>query len=272
MVNGYQAKSLHEALRIRNEQQVVPYSGGTDVMLEEHLDTTFLFLHQVEEMRRIFADAQYIRIGSSCTFTEILRSQIPPQVLKASIIEIAAPAIRNLGTIGGNICNGSPKADSALPLYVMDAQLRLASVHGERVIPIGDFYLGRKKTALRDDELLVEILIPRKNYDNFYYQKIGARKALAISRISFVGLFEVQEGKITTCAIAFGAIDATILRNKEIERIFIGKTREEATILKTEFLNAYDRIINPIQGRVSSSYRKAVCMNLIRDFLQTNGI
>lgn len=272
MVNGYQATSLKEALKILAKESVTPYSGGTDLMIDPEENATFLFLARIPEMKNIVEDTEYLRIGAACTFTEIIENKLVPVILKEAAAQIAAPAIRNLATIGGNICNGSAKGDSALILFVTDAKLRLVSSRGERVLPIAEFYLGRKKTALQSDELLVEILIDRINLSNYYYKKVGARDALAISRVSFAAILNVADGKIVNCMTAYGAVSDIIIRRPDIDAMLVGKTTKEAKVVKKEYIAAYDQAIVPIKGRISAEYRKAVCMNLLRDFLESNGI
>lgn len=272
MVNGYLATSLQEALEIRSREAVIPYCGGTDLMIEPEEDASFLFLGKIPELKNIVDDGQYIRIGAACTFTEVLEHELSPAILKEAVSQIAAPAIRNLGTVGGNICNGSPKGDSALICVATDAKLRLASKNSERIIPITEFFLGRKKTALRADELLVEILMSRTGLDHYYFKKVGARDALAISRVAFAGVFDVVDEKIATCITAFGAVSDVFIRRPDIDAMFSGKTIEEAKAIKEQYLAAYDEAIVPIRGRISAEYRKTVCMNLLRDFLESNGI
>jgi len=265
--------SLKEALQLRKSTSLVPYSGGTDLMVPAAChESDFLYLNNVHEMRQITCDDVFIRIGAACTFTEILENPLTPSILKDACKQIAAPAIRNVGTPGGNIANGSAKADSALIFMVTDSTLRLASADSERTLPIKEFYLGKGKTALADDELIVEILMPKKGIDNYYYKKVGARNALAISRTSFAGILDVSDGIIVDCATAFGAVTDVIIRNNEIDDILIGKTLEEARGLKNEYLNAYDEAIQPRRGRVGIEYRKDICMNLLQDFLDSNGI
>lgn len=271
MVNGYLANSLDEALKIRKEHDVIPYGGGTDLMVAG-AKGEFLFLHKVPEMRQITVDEDYVRIGASCTFTEVLESDLMPELMKEAVSRIAAPAIRNTGTMGGNIGNGSAKADSVLIEYVADAKLVIASADGVRIVPIMDFYKGRKQLDLADDELIVEILLPKAGLENYYYKKVGARNALAISRVAFAGVIDLDGDVIRNLAVGFGAVEATVIRHKEIEAMLIGKTVEEAKALKDEFLAAFDEAIRPIQGRVSKDYRKKVCMRLLADFLEQKGI
>jgi CO/xanthine dehydrogenase FAD-binding subunit len=272
MVGGYQPTSLRAALEIRARERTIPYGGGTDLMIRPDEDAKYLFLNKVPELKQIVKDTKYIRIGAACTFNEILENELAPAILKEAAGQIAAPAIRNVATVGGNICNGSPKADSALIFMATDAKLRLAGIRGERVIPITEFYLGGKKTSLQTDELLVEILMSREGFTNYYYRKVGARNALAISRVSFAAILDVADGKVLNCMTAFGAISDVFIKRADIDAMLIGKTIEEAKAAKEAYLAAYDRVINPIQGRISAEYRKAVCRNLLRDFLESNGI
>ena len=272
MVEHYQPTSLQEALKIRSENRVTPYAGGTDLMIEGNENANYLFLNKVCEMRRIYEDSEFIHIGATCTYEKILSSELVPQILKEAISQIAAPAIRNLGTMGGNIGNGSAKADSALVCFALDAKLQLSSVSRTRLVDIDKFYLGRKKLDLADNELITEILIPKADFGKYSYFKVGARNALAISRVSFAGVFALKDERIFNIACAFGAVADTVLRFKDIEKMFIGKIIEEASSLKQDFVSAYSESIVPIRGRVSMEYRKAVCMNLLGEFLSQSGI
>ena len=272
MVNCVTAHSLEEALVLRKNPEFIPFIGGTDLMINAVEDAQYLFLHKVQEMKQITEDDSYIRFGAACTFTEIIKHSLTPKILKDVCSQIGAPAIRNAGSIGGNIGNGSPKADSALICMVTDSKLRLASADKERVVPIKDFYQGRKKLDLASDELIVEVLMPKMGLDNYYHKKVGARNALAISRLSFAGIMDIEENKIKNCATAYGAVSDVIIRLDSIDKMLIGKTIEEAKELKCAYINAFDQAIVPIKGRVGVEYRKDVCMNLLRDFLEINGI
>ncbi len=272
MVNGYAPTTLKEALDILAKEPVTPYAGGTDLMIKPEENASYLFLNKVPELNNIAEDEDFIRIGAACTFTEIAENELIPPILKEAALQVAAPAIRNLATAGGNICNGSPKGDSTLIFYATDSRLRLASSRGERVIPITEFFLGRKKLAIEKDELLVEILMKKKGLGNYYYKKVGARNALAISRVSFAAVLDLEAGRIANCMTAFGAVSDVVIRRADIDAMLVGKTLEEAKAVKEAYLAAYDEAIVPIRGRISAEYRKSVCMNLLRDFLESNGI
>jgi len=119
-------------------------------------------------------------------------------------------------------------------------------VDGERVLPLKDFYRGRKKLA--------------------------ARNALAISRVSFAGIFDIINGSIRNCATSFGAVSDVIIRLDSIDKMLVGKTIQEAKGFKDEYLKAFAQGIVPIRGRFGIQYRKEVCLNLLKDFLNSNGI
>ena len=265
--NLYVPTSLDSAMQTRAYTTCIPYTGGTDLMVEARRDANYLFLNQVPEMREIVEDSKYIRIGAAVTFTELIEHALIPQIVKDACLEIAAPAIRNAGTLGGNIGNGSAKADAALICMLLDAELRLESIRGRRDIMLRDFYRGNKRLDLATDELIVEILIPKRNFDTYYHKKVGARNALAIARTSFAAVIEWKDGRIHHFATAFGAVSEVILRPYEIDALFVGHTKEEAQEMRLMHMTALYAYIQPIRGRVSEQYRKDVCMNLLSDAL-----
>ena len=267
--NGFVPNTRNEALNILKTHPVTPYGGGTDLMVTENPDNTFLFLHKIPELSQITVDDSYIRLGAACTFTQTGNSPHCPPILREAISRIAAPAIRNLGTLGGNIGNGSAKADSVLVFFALNAQIVLESTQGKRVVPIEKFYLGRKKLDLSSNELITEILIPKEIPKQYTYHKVGARAALAISRLSFAGLWTIEDGKITALQTAFGAIEDVVSRHPKLDAMLIGRSFADLEKgLLEDYKQAYCEALNPIDGRISATYRKEVCMNLLRDFLE----
>ena len=242
------------------------------MMVENRPDVVYLFLNKVPELKTITEDDQYVRIGAGVTFTQALADERVPQLMKEAVSRIAAPAIRNAGTFGGNLGNGSAKADSVLIQFAADGKLRLVSQNGERIVDVDKFYLGRKNLDLAPDELIAEILLPKTGLERYYYEKVGGREALAISRVSFAGVFAEKDGKITNIAAAFGAVADTVLRFKDLEAMLLGKTLEEAKALKAGYLAAYGERMQLTRGRVSAEYRKTVCLNLLGAFLEKQGI
>lgn len=272
MVTSYIPSDLAEALAIRAREPVTLYGGGTDLMIEAPDDASYLFLGKLPELRGIRDDDSYIRIGSECTFTEIIENSLTPAILREAASGIGGPAIRNLGTIGGNIGNGSPKADSVLILFAANASVVLKSEKGDRTVPVRDFYLGKRKIDLKNDEIIAEVLLPRFGLTNYSYTKIGARKAQAISRVAFAGILDLENGRIKNCSVAFGAVSDKVVCRPDIDAMLIGLTLADASAKKAAYLAAFDQAIVPIAGRISAEYRKTVCMNLLKDFLEKNGI
>lgn len=273
MVNGYRPSTIIEALQIRRNCDVVPYAGGTDWMIKRDESKTLLFLNGIQQLKEVEEDEDGIYIGSACTSAELLKSDMVPQVLKEAIEGIASPAIRNAGTIGGNICNASPAGDTLPILYALDAELVISTVDSTEVVGIEDFIIGPKKNNLSKDELIEQIMIPKNGAYSYYYKKIGARKADAISKLSFVGIFLEEKGVIKKVACAFGAVGPTVVRSKEIEAMLVGKTLKEANVIKDEVISKYSELIHPIDDQRSTAiYRKKVALNLYQDFLESNGI
>ena len=143
---------------------------------------------------------------------------------------------------------------------------------GDYTMDVDRFCLGKKRTDLREDELIAEILLPKTGSERYCYEKVGGRKALAISRVSFAGVFAEEDGRIKKLSAAFGAVADTVLRFKDLEMMLIGKTAEEAKMQKSLFLNMYTERLDLTEGRVSAEYRRTVCLNLLSAFLEKFGI
>ena len=268
MVNGYRPSTLQETIKIKSNTRVVPYAGGTDVMVRRPEGVPFLFLNDIDELKQIRDDGEYIRIGAAVTFTEGLKSELVPPLMKEAVSRIAAPAIRNAGTFGGNLGNGSDKADSVLAGLALDGKVRLASVSGERILAIDEFAVRRGVTALRDDELIIELLLPKdKCALPYYYKKIGGRNALAISRVAFAGAYAVRDGVIEDFTAAVIGGGTTARRCRDIETTIIGRTVDEVKANAQAYVDAYAGELTFSRGRVSAEYRRTVIMNLIRDYL-----
>jgi xanthine dehydrogenase iron-sulfur cluster and FAD-binding subunit A len=261
--------TLDDALEMLANQSLIPYAGGTDLMVAEERQRDFLFLHTIAELKVFEEDEQAYHLGAGLTFTELLAEPRTPALLREAVASIAAPAIRNAGTIGGNVANASPKGDSALVLFVTDSQVRLASRAGVRTLPLSEFYLGRGRTARRPDEVVTEFIMPRQWLGDYGFTKVGGRAALAISRVSFAGLLNTDGGVVRHFALAFGAVEDVVVRRPELDALLIGLTTEEARAKKEVYLSRLAEALQPIRGRVSADYRKQVCLNLAREFLDS---
>ncbi|MEI0559084.1 FAD binding domain-containing protein [Brachyspira intermedia] len=269
------AKNINEALDFRASNDSVIFAGGTDLMVE-HLrgsnliakfDKPILFINDIDELKGIKEDENNIIIGALTTFDEIIKSDLTPQVLKESASGIAGPPIRNIATIGGNICNASPSADSLPSLYAMDAVLVLKSKNSQREVKIKDFITGVSKTILKNDEILTHIIIPKKDYKYSFYRKIGTRKANALSKLAICALVCKENDKYRF-KISFCTLGITITRDESIEKKYIVSDVNEWKNNIKSIQEAYSSIMNPRNSaRSTALYRKKCALNLIEYFL-----
>lgn len=266
-----------EALRIRQEQQVLPLAGGTDLMVRHRgwsgtlpvFDRPLLYLGNIAELQRVAADGDTLVIGAGATLTDLLEHPLVPDILKQALRQMASPAIRNRGTLGGNLCNASPAADTAPVLYAAGASVLLQSATASRTLPLDQFITGPGRTALANDELLAAIRLPLIDFNLTDYRKVGTRKANALAKLSFVGLTQTDGQTVADFRAAFGAVAPTVVRSREIEALLRGRPVGEIPYLAGEIEAQYARLIRPIDDQRSGArYRKAVALRLLADFLQ----
>ncbi len=224
------AKTLPEALQYLKNNDCVIVAGGSDILVElrdKHKENlSLLSIGGIDELKGIKLVDGDIQIGSTTTFTEIIENKLVKEnlpYLSECLKTIAAPQTRNVGTIGGNICNGMTSADSAPILLCLNAELVL---EGEttRTINIYDFYLGFKKVDL-NKEILTKIIIKKKNYLNYFggYHKYALRNALDIAIQGVSVLVKVDNNVLTDVKIAYGVAYAYPKRCLETEKQLIGK-------------------------------------------------
>lgn len=277
-VDGYLPKTINGALQILNSENVIVYAGGTDLMVRYKNETSLLpmfdknilYIGQIDELKKVYENNEEIVIGAGCTLASLLRNEHVPEILKKAIRGAASPAIRNMGTIGGNICNASPAGDTLPVLYSLNSRCSVISEGLERTINIEDFIYGPRRTVLEKNEMLKSITIPKENFNIVHYEKVGARKASAISKLSFAGLCNVENGRVQNLRISFGAVGVTVVRLKEAENLIIGREINTLDKFIKEAIELYDKNINPIDDqRSTAQYRKIVVMNLIKYFFYT---
>jgi CO/xanthine dehydrogenase FAD-binding subunit len=179
--------------------------------------------------------------------------------------ETGGIAIQNRGTLGGNIVNASPAADSPPALLAYDAELELVSKHGERRIPYFKFHSGYKQMDIRPDELLRTIRLPRAtNQLTHYYRKVGTRKAQAISKVCFAAVGSMDDGKIESVRIALGSIAPIPLRCVQTENALRNQTIDSVAAAREALAGE----ISPIDDlRSTRDYRLRVSLNLLEDFI-----
>ena len=276
MVNIFIPDTLTEALRIRGQHETLVINGGTDVMVKYRrwngmppdFPLDVLHIGNLAELKRIEIAEGKLMIGAAVTLYEMMEHPLVPDYISLPIRQLASPAIRNMGTLAGNLCNASASGDSLPMLYALNAEITLASAHGTRKLPVGQFITFAKQTLLRPDELVTEITIPLADYTVSYYRKIGGRKVNAISKASFYAVAIKKGGIVEDVRIAFGSVAPTAVRDKACEEILIG-TRETELVAKIEPLRMrYGQLLAPLDDtRSTADYRWHVSLQLLEDFI-----
>ncbi|HZW82029.1 MAG TPA: xanthine dehydrogenase subunit XdhB [Candidatus Deferrimicrobium sp.] len=237
--HGYiEPESVSEALEVlAANPKFLIIAGGTDVLVKmQHgqlAELELLSIRHLKALERIELQSDgTIKIGALATFTQIFSEPIINEHLPAlaeAAVSMGGPQIRNMATIGGNVCNGATSADSASTLFALDAKLRLQHSLGERVIPIREFYLGPGKVDLKSGELLTEILISPENYVGFggHYIKFAMRKAMDIATLGVSVMCKLNGKVLTEVKIGLGVAGPTPLRCLEAESYAQGKEVSE---------------------------------------------
>ena len=257
----------------------LPIAGGTDVMVQYAAGKLparkLISIWNLPELRAIEISPEEIRIGAGCSYTELREHNVIAQefpLLASAARWTGGIANQNRGTLGGNIVNASPAADSLPALMVYEAELILVSRRGERRVPYVDFHTDYKKMKLAPDELIRAICLGREFSDYLHYaRKVGARDAQAISKVCVAALGRLRGGVtgsvIDDVRIALGSVAPVPLRLTEVERIAKGKPVEPELVQWTRKMTS--AAIQPIDDiRSTARYRSAVAGNLVAEFLQ----
>lgn len=260
-----------------------PFAGGTELMvlLEAGFlkHTQFISIWHLAEMCGITITDTEIRIGALTTYGDLLRDpriQEHLPLLDKAAKDVGAVAIQNRGTIGGNLANASPAADSPPSLLVYDASVELSSVRGVRLVPYTDFHVGYKQTQLAADELITAVVIPRaqpaadsKRYEMWH--KSGTRKAQAISKVcaSFLVDVSVKNGEacITHAAFSFGSVAPIPVLCTKTAASLLQKPLTDENI--QEALRVLQTEVQPIDDiRSTGDFRRRIVGNLLAHFLR----
>ena len=232
----YEASSVENAVALRLEHpeaQII--AGGSDVLVQmregRRAGAELISIYGLDELRGVSIDAdENIRIGSLTSFSHITRDPIIQKyinVLGEAVDQVGGPQIRNIGTIGGNTCNGVTSADSASTLHAWEAVVELTGPNGTRRVPIKDFYLKAKVVDIRDGEIQTAILIPKASYENTYgyYIKYAMRNALDIATNGCSVNVRLSADKKTfdRVRIAYGVAGPIPMRAPHAEEFLTGK-------------------------------------------------
>jgi len=266
--------SLDEALALLDSKHGArPFAGGTDLMVQleaGHLPSgRYVNLWGLRELRGILESPDAITIGALSTYTDIRASELLareyPLLLRAAE-ETGGVATQNRGTIGGNIANASPAADTPPALLVYDAELELRSSAGIRRVPYGTFHTAYKQMTLAPGEIISHIRLPRRAGWRDYYRKVGPRRAQAISKVCFAGAIWMSGTTVRDLRVALGSVAPTVVRAMEVENALRGRSVDDESVAAAE--RALRSEIKPIDDfRSTAEYRLRVAANLLREFL-----
>ena len=272
----YEAESVQHAIELRLEHpgaQII--AGGSDVLVQmregKRAGKELISIYMIDALRGVSIDAEEnIRIGSLTSFSHITHDPIIQKyvnVLGEAVDQVGSPQIRNIGTIGGNTCNGVTSADSASTLHAWEAVVELTGKDGVRRVPIGEFYIKAGTVDIKPDEIQTAILIPKASYENTFghYIKYGMRNAMEIATLGCSVNVRLSADKriIERCRIAYGVAGPVPMRCPTAEAAANGKqpTRE----LAEQFSRAVIDDINPRDSwRASKAFRQHIAVEMAK--------
>jgi CO/xanthine dehydrogenase FAD-binding subunit len=277
-MNAYiRPTNLAEAMTARAAADSKILCGGTDfyTMLGTALPKgTIVDLTRVKELDGITTGPDEIRIGACTSWTKLVATPLPQAFdgLKAAAREVGSIQIQNRATIGGNLCNASPAADGVPPLLALEAEVELVSARSTRRLALSDFILGNRQTALRSDEILSAVIVPRQRASGSEvstFAKLGARHYLVISiAMVAVNLTPGADGSVADAKIAVGACSPVAQRLRELENELEGRKAEAGLgfIAEARHLSA----LSPIDDvRATDIYRRDAALSLVRRAIET---
>ena len=273
-------QSLPDAYAILASGIHRPIAGGTDVMVQITGELgpppdRMIDLWALDELRGIAVEGGAVTLGALTTYTQIRRSAVCREHLPALVdaaATIGAAQIQNRGTIGGNVANASPAGDTLPVLLATDAEIVAGSARGERTIPVTDFWVAYRKTALDSDEIVLRIRIPLMAGREVRFRKIGTRRAQAISKvvIALAWRQDPRSGAWADVRLALGSVADRPLRAPATEAILEGSSPTKETADRAAETLAAE--INPIDDvRSTADYRRAVSSRVLHRLIRDAG-
>lgn len=270
----YEAKDINDAIRLRLEHpEAQILAGGSDVLVQiregRRAGKELISIYMIDEMRGVSLDENdAIRIGSLTSFSHITNDEIIKKyinVLGQAVDMVGSPQIRNIGTIGGNTCNGVTSADSASTLFAFDALIELTGKDGKRIVPISDFYIWAGEVDIHPDEIQTAIIIPKEKYDGYFghYIKYAMRNALDITTTGCSVNVKLSSDKklFEDVRIAYGVAGPIPMRAKNAENYIKGKSVCDETA--KEFASQVLNDVNPRDSwRASKAFRQHLATEL----------
>lgn len=266
-------RTIEEAATAMSAEGALALAGGTDVFpahAGRALARPIVDLSGVAALRGIEETAEGFRFGAATTWSDILRASLPPAFdgLKVAAREVGSIQIQNRGTIAGNLCNASPAADGVPPLLTLDAKVELASSEGRRVLPLGSFITGYRKTALQPGEIVSAVIVPRPSaHAASSFVKLGARRYLVISILMAAAIVEKDaEGRIANAAVAVGAASPVAQRLRQLEEDLRGLVPGEKP--SSRVAARHFESLSPIDDvRATAAYRLEAAMTVVGEAL-----
>jgi CO/xanthine dehydrogenase FAD-binding subunit len=257
------------------------YAGGTDWMVEQEMRPPLaqdpplvVDIGRMRELRGLALEGETLRIGAATTYLEIERSELvqarAPMLVRMAK-DVGAVQIQARGTLGGNLATASPAADGVAALAAYDATVVVKSARGERRIAMSDLQTGYKKSTRAADEIIVavEIALPPAG-SPWYWRKVGARRAQAISKVALAGVAVVEGGKATRLGLGMVSVAPVTARMPATRALALSKALAE--ISGEEIDSAVDADVTPIDDvRSTQEYRRHVARGLTRDWLRQLG-
>ncbi len=269
----YTPTSVEETLQLLAEHgpRARLIAGGTDLLLELERGMreapVLIDISRVPGLDGIALDGETLRLGPLTTHNRLAASSVVRErafPLAQAAWNVGAPAIRNRGTLGGNLVTASPAGDTIPPLIAMGATLVLRSARGERLVPIREFYKGVRQVDLAPDEMLAEIRVPvMAPGEQGVFLKLSLRQALAVSVVNTAVIVRIERGNVTRARIALGSVAPTVIRACEAEGVLVGGPLTEDRIAEAADLAA--RAAVPIDDiRAGAEYRREMARVRVR--------
>ncbi len=237
----HKAESIEDAVGLLTENpdcRVI--SGGTDILIRIREGKSgydkLVDIHHLDDLKKITQDPDgLITIGAGVTFSQLIDSELITDhtpILAQSAASVGGPQVRNAATIGGNICNGAPSADTAAPLLVLNARVRLQGPDGIRCLPLSGFYTGPGRVDLKPAEIMTGLTIAPDDYDDFsaHYIKYAMRNAMDIATIGCAASLQLADRKLSRVRLAYTVAGPTPLRCTKTEKQLQGMTVNEKMI------------------------------------------
>ena len=272
----YRASNLEEVLKLLAElDNVKVLAGGTDLVLDmktgRYKPKYVVDVGGLKELKYIEDAGTALRIGALVTVQELLDSPVirgKAPLLTLAAREFAYWQIRNVATIGGNLCNASPAADMAPPLLVYEASVKAMSTRGSRLIPLVEFFQGPRKTALAKDELLVEVIVPYRQVEGygFAYAKVGRRRGHDMSIVAVAVALKLESNVVSDVRVALNSVAPVPTRAYTVERALRRKTFTPESV--EEAARLVEKDIKPITDvRAPAEYRLYMSKLLVKELL-----